>query len=98
MPVDVGQWLRGLGLDQYAGAFRDNDIDGDILPELTAEDLAGIGVTSIGHRRKMLAAIETQDPDRAGREPEILGHHLAEGGQADRAATSISAMIPGSAR
>ncbi len=57
MPLDVGQWLRDLGLDQYAQAFRDNDIDADILPELTAEDLAGLGVTSIGHRRKLLAAI-----------------------------------------
>jgi class 3 adenylate cyclase len=59
MPVDVAQWLRGLGLDQYAGAFRDNDIDGAILPELTAEDLAGLGIASIGHRRKLLAAIAT---------------------------------------
>jgi len=57
MATDIGDWLRGLGLDQYAAAFRDNDIDGDILPELTADDLAGLGVASIGHRRKLLAAI-----------------------------------------
>jgi len=57
MPLDVAQWLRGLGLDQYAAAFRDNDIDAEILPELTAEDLTGLGVASIGHRRKLLAAL-----------------------------------------
>jgi class 3 adenylate cyclase len=57
MPMDIDDWLRGLGLDQYALAFRDNDIDADILLELTAEDLTGLGVASIGHRRKLLGAI-----------------------------------------
>ena len=55
--MDVAVWLRGLGLGQYAPAFRDNDIDGDVLPELTADDLISIGVASVGHRRKLLAAI-----------------------------------------
>ena len=50
--MDVGAWLRGLGLEQYAPAFRDNDVDGEVLPELTADDLISIGVTSVGHRRK----------------------------------------------
>jgi class 3 adenylate cyclase/predicted ATPase len=57
MSIDVDEWLRGLGLGQYAPVFAANDIDGEILPELTAEDLTGLGVTSIGHRRKLLAAI-----------------------------------------
>ena len=55
--MDVVAWLRGLGLEQYAPAFRDNDVDGEVLPELTAEDLIGLGMNSIGHRRKLLAAI-----------------------------------------
>jgi len=55
--MDVTAWLRGLGLEQYAPAFRDNDVDGEMLPELTADDLISIGVTSVGHRRKLLAAI-----------------------------------------
>jgi class 3 adenylate cyclase len=55
--VDVVEWLRGLGLEQYAPTFRDNDIDGEVLPELTADDLTGLGVNSIGHRRKLMAAI-----------------------------------------
>ncbi len=57
MPMDITDWLRGLGLEQYTAAFRDNDIDADILPELTTEDLTGLGVASIGHRRKLLGAI-----------------------------------------
>src|SRR5436309_13146492 len=55
--MDVAAWLRGLGLEQYARAFRDNDVDGKVLPELTSDDLISIGVTSVGHRRKLLAAI-----------------------------------------
>ena len=55
--MDVGAWLRGLGLGQYEQAFRDNDVDAEVLPDLTADDLIGLGVTSIGHRRKLLAAI-----------------------------------------
>src|ERR1700751_1296319 len=57
MSMDIADWLRRLGLEQYAPAFAANDIETEILPELTAEDLAGLGVTSIGHRRKLLAAI-----------------------------------------
>src|SRR5215470_11005550 len=56
-PMDVAEWLRGLGLEQYAPAFRDNDIDGEVLRRLTGEDLRELGVTSIGHRRRILDAI-----------------------------------------
>jgi hypothetical protein len=55
--MDVAQWLRGLGLEQYAPAFRDNDIDGEVLRRLTGEDLRELGVRSIGHRRRLLDAI-----------------------------------------
>ena len=61
MSIDVADWLRRLGLEQYAPAFADNDIDGEILPELTADDLIGIGVTSIGHRRRLFNAITALD-------------------------------------
>ena len=55
--MDLAEWLRGLGLERYLPAFRDNDIDGEVLPQSTADDLIGLGVTSIGHRRRLLAAI-----------------------------------------
>ena len=57
MPIPSARWQPGLGLEQYAPAFRDNDVDGEVLPELTADDLIGLGVTSIGHRRRLLTAI-----------------------------------------
>jgi SAM domain (Sterile alpha motif) len=52
--MDVAAWLKGLGLERYAPAFRDNDVDAEVLPKLTAEGLISIGVTSVGHRRKLL--------------------------------------------
>jgi class 3 adenylate cyclase/predicted ATPase len=55
--MDVSDWLRKLRLERYEAAFRDNDVDAEVLPELTADDLISIGVTSVGHRRKLLAAI-----------------------------------------
>jgi class 3 adenylate cyclase/tetratricopeptide (TPR) repeat protein len=56
--MDVADWLQGLGLADYAPAFRANDIDFDILRELTDEDLSALGVMSVGHRRKLASAIE----------------------------------------
>ena len=61
--MDVGAWLRGLDLGQYEQAFRDNDVDADVLPELTAEDLVALGVASVGHRRKLLTAIDALRAD-----------------------------------
>ena len=55
--MDIEAWLRGLGLEQYAQLFRDNDIDGEILCGMTAEDLKELGISSFGHRRRLLNAI-----------------------------------------
>ena len=55
--MDVGDFLRELGLQQYEAAFRDNRIDIRVLPKLTAEDLKDLGVTLIGDRRMLLDAI-----------------------------------------
>ena len=54
---DIDGWLESLGLAAYREAFRANDVDFETLHLLTAEDLQEIGVTSVGHRRRMLAAI-----------------------------------------
>jgi class 3 adenylate cyclase/tetratricopeptide (TPR) repeat protein len=55
--MDVGGWLRGLGLGQYEEQFRDNKIDADLLPRLTVDDLKDIGVSFVGDRRRLLDAI-----------------------------------------
>jgi hypothetical protein len=68
--VDISAWLRGLGLERYEEAFRDNDVDAKVLPHLSTEDLKDIGITSVGHRRSLLAAIEALRPGTACPEPE----------------------------
>ncbi len=55
--MDVGVWLRGLGLGQYEEKFRENKIDADVLPRLTADDLKDVGIAAVGDRRRLLDAI-----------------------------------------
>jgi class 3 adenylate cyclase len=55
--MDVGGWLRKLGLEQYEATFRENEISEKVLPNLTAEDLKDLGVGMVGHRRMLLDAI-----------------------------------------
>jgi len=54
--MDVGGWLRSLGLKQYEALFRASEIDADILPELTDVDLEKLGVP-LGHRKRLFRAI-----------------------------------------
>jgi len=77
--MDISAWLRGLGLERYEQAFRENAIDEASLPKLTAQDLRDLGVTAVGHRRILLDAIaalraeifrdtteHSVEPDRSG--------------------------------
>ena len=54
--MDVGSWLRSLGLEQYEALFRENDIDAEVLGDLTDADLEKLGVT-LGRRKRLLKAI-----------------------------------------
>jgi class 3 adenylate cyclase len=67
--MDIGGWLRSLGLGKYEAAFRENDIDETVLPNLTAEDLKELGVASLGHRRKLLDAIAALRTDAGAKAP-----------------------------
>lgn len=63
----IRQWLEGVGLPQYAEAFETNDVDPDVLPALTDEDLEHLGV-SLGHRKRILLALRQSSvgvPDRS---------------------------------
>jgi class 3 adenylate cyclase/predicted ATPase len=55
--MDIGGWLRSLGLEQYEAVFRDNAINETVLPNVTAEDLKDLGIGIVGHRRILLNAI-----------------------------------------
>jgi class 3 adenylate cyclase len=66
--MELGGWLRSLGLGQYEAAFSENAIDETVLPNLTAEDLKDLGVGIVGHRRKLLDAIAALRADASARE------------------------------
>jgi predicted ATPase/class 3 adenylate cyclase len=67
--MEIVVWLRSLGLGQYEAAFRDNEIDETVLPSLTAEDLKDLGVSVVGHRRKLLDAIAALRTDAGAKAP-----------------------------
>jgi predicted ATPase/class 3 adenylate cyclase len=68
--MDLGGWLRGLGLQEYEEVFRKNAIDEAVLPDLTDHDLEKLGVL-LGHRRKLLRAIASLE--NAEKESSAIG-------------------------
>ena len=68
--MDVGDWLRSLGLGQHEALFRENEIDAEVLPELTEADLEKIGVP-LGHRKRLLKAIANLGAVEAPAKPTI---------------------------
>jgi hypothetical protein len=67
--MDLGGWLRSLGLERYEGAFRENEINERVLPNLTQEDPKEIGVGPVGHRRIFLEAIAALRADTGAKSP-----------------------------
>lgn len=63
--MDVGGWLRSLGLSQYESAFIENAIDSDVLPELTEGDLERLGIP-LGDRKRLIKAIRVMLADSPG--------------------------------
>jgi class 3 adenylate cyclase/predicted ATPase len=55
--TDLAEWLGRHGLGQYVQTFAENNIEYSVLPDLTEDDLEKLGV-SLGHRKKLLRAIE----------------------------------------
>jgi class 3 adenylate cyclase len=54
--MDLGEWLKGLGLGQYEATFREHEIDADVLPDLTETDLEKIGLP-LGARKRLMKGI-----------------------------------------
>jgi class 3 adenylate cyclase len=82
----VAAWLHGLGLEEYTSAFRVNAVDGEVLRELTADDLKDLGVTLVGHRRKLLAGIAA-----LGKEPSTIAQSAASATSAPASPPTIDA-------
>ena len=69
--MDVGAWLRDLGLAQYEALFRDNEIEADVLVDLTESDLEKIGLP-LGPRKRVLKAIANLDTTVASSSPVVI--------------------------
>src|SRR5271170_7007507 len=69
--MDIGGWLRSLGLEEYEAAFRENKVDAAVLPKLTAEDLKDLGIAAVGDRRKLLEAIAALRTDTGVETPSV---------------------------
>ena len=81
--MDVGEWLRSLGLGQYEVVFRDNEIDAEVLPEITDADLEKLGVP-LGHRKRLLKAIAGIGGLTAGSSPPAAAASVAAADAAER--------------
>ena len=66
--MNVGEWLRNLGLEQYQTIFHESEIDGDVLRELNDQHLKDLGI-ALGHRLKILRAIRELTASDAARSP-----------------------------
>src|SRR3954469_23803087 len=82
--MDVAAWLKGLGREGLVPAFRDNDVDTEVLPKLTADDLIGLGVTSIGHRRKLLDAVASLGAEGSAIAAAAASHDASVSADAER--------------
>src|SRR6202790_320219 len=99
--MDVGGWLRKLGLEQYEAAFRENRIDETVLPSLTAEDLKDLGVGFVGDRRKLLDAIAAVRAEASAPTPlsdAPLATDKAAQDTAERRQVTVEAESEGAAR
>ena len=76
--MDIVVWLRSLGLGQYEAAFRENEIDETILPNMSAEDLKDLGVGIVGHRRKILDAIAALRAEESTKMPSATVAHKTD--------------------
>ena len=99
--MNVAEWLRSLGLERYEPAFRENDVGADLLHQLTAEDLKELGVATVGHRRRLLAAIGAlQQGDaevkavRLAMTARAIGQHRPPSGGISRSCSATSWARP----
>ena len=75
---EIEHWLEKLGMSEYAQRFAENDIDFGVLVQLTDADLKELGVASLGHRKRLLAAITERGTAAAQAAGEPVGPQAGE--------------------
>ena len=76
--MDITAWLNRLGLQQYEPAFRENDVDAEVLPELTAEDLIGRQIGPVEPCQTQITAAQIGCSERGPSEERATQSRLSE--------------------
>ena len=94
MSGNIEQWLESLGLETYATVFVENDIDLEVLPELSDDELKELGV-SLGHRKKLLKAIAAfeGDPKPVADADTVAGQSTADRPRAEAERRQLTIMF-----
>ena len=94
--MDVGAWLRSLRLGQYEDVFRENEVEADVLPDLTEVDLEKLGLP-LGARKRVLNAIAALGgANKAPRAQALAGGASAEDAAERRQLTVMFCDLAGS--
>src|SRR5262245_31642120 len=91
--MDIGGWLRSLGLEHHEATFRENAIGSDVLRDLTDQDLESLGVL-LGDRRRLLRAIAALDVASAAANPADSPGPVAVRSATGAAPTSSPVELP----
>ena len=92
----ISEWLQSLGLDQYAQVFVENDIDLGLIAKLSEQDLKDLGVSSMGHRKRLLSALdELGDPAEAVPSTPLSGQRIPIDSGERRQATVLFSDLSG---
>jgi class 3 adenylate cyclase len=93
--MDVAAWLQDLGLGRYEGRFRDNEIEADVLRDLTEADLEKLGLP-LGPRKRILKAIAKLSDDDKAPPPTSRGRPSPDEGAERRQLTVMFCDLVGS--
>ncbi|XP_050980960.1 caskin-2 isoform X5 [Labeo rohita] len=79
IPSDIGKWLSAIGLPQYQKKLAENGYDSiSIVQDITWEDLQEIGITKLGHQKKLMLAVKKLSDVQKARKSQAEGQALLQ--------------------
>uniref|UniRef100_A0A671L911 Caskin-2-like n=1 Tax=Sinocyclocheilus anshuiensis TaxID=1608454 RepID=A0A671L911_9TELE len=79
IPSDIGKWLSAIGLPQYQKKLAENGYDSiNIVQDITWEDLQEIGITKLGHQKKLMLAVKKLSDVQKARKNQTEGQALLQ--------------------
>ncbi|XP_016116550.1 caskin-2-like, partial [Sinocyclocheilus grahami] len=79
IPSEIGKWLSAIGLPQYQKKLAENGYDSiNIVQDITWEDLQEIGITKLGHQKKLMLAVKKLSDVQKARKNQAEGQALLQ--------------------